>query len=917
MADAKITELSVMVAPALTDLMPVVDDVAGTPETQAIQLQTLLLIVDLLTEEATVDGAADFLLMYDTSAGGVRKVLPDNLSTPTHVHAAGDVTSGTFTDARVAESNVTQHEAALTITESQISDLGTYATTAYVDSAVAGLYDHKGAYNASTNSPDLDTSPSGILKGDAYTVSVAGTFFAVSVEAGDVLIADQDDPTLSTHWTIVNRNIDSSAFAAASHTHAASDIDSGTFTDARVAESNVTQHAAAIAAGDLDIASMTAEATVDGAADYLVMLDATGSVTRKVLIDDLPTSSGDTLPVTDTTGIAKGSVDSTKVVRLEVDGLTTATTRVLTVQDADGTICYTGHVHSASDTTSGQFADARIAESNVTQHEAALSITESQISDFGSYSTVGHAHAASDITSGTLAHERGGLEADVSAYAGVALIDGGTTSEIKYNLTATTDPGVGDDSDDGYSVGSRWINVTLDKEFVCLDATVGAAVWTETTAAGGGGSGGDCCLTVTKKTANYTAVAGDLVVCDATSGAFTITMPASPTLDDVIGIYLEHGNFTLSVTIQGNGKTLAEFGSSIVLNGPGELLTFQYDGVKWVTVGQNGAPFVDSKEHFFNSVDPTKKLKVDLTQIDSGKTIILQPDESHSTNATTTHVMRLHHRTTDVPSSSNDLTEGYSMGSTWLRTNYPISFHVCAKNTAPAEWHNVGVKRTIDATTAPTASDDSGDGYSESSIWIDVTANKAYVCLDASSGAAVWQEIGSATVAAHASDHTDGTDDIQNATASQKGLATAAQIQKLDLQHDRPGIDWTARTATENSNWREVVYANGLFVAVSSSGTNRVMTSPDGITWTARSASSVANWNAVTYGDGLFVATSSIGTSDIMTSPDGITWTDRDGPNDTCTWGFVAYGNGLFVALAITGDDRVATSGKQRDLIHY
>lgn len=32
----------------------------------------------------------------------------------------------------------------------------------------------------------------------------------------------------------------------------------------------------------------------------------------------------------------------------------------------------------------------------------------------------------------------------------------------------------------------------------------------------------------------------------------------------------------------------------------------------------------------------------------------------------------------------------------------------------------------------------------------------------------------------HASDHTDGTDDIQNATAAQKGLATAAQITKLD-----------------------------------------------------------------------------------------------------------------------------------------
>lgn len=76
-----------------------------------------------------------------------------------------------------------------------------------VDGKVVGLYDHKGAYNANTNSPDLDTSPSGVKKGDAYTVSVAGDFFTEACEVGDVLIADQDDPTLLTHWTRVNKNI--------------------------------------------------------------------------------------------------------------------------------------------------------------------------------------------------------------------------------------------------------------------------------------------------------------------------------------------------------------------------------------------------------------------------------------------------------------------------------------------------------------------------------------------------------------------------------------------------------------------------------------------------------------------------------------------------------------------------------------
>lgn len=79
---------------------------------------------------------------------------------------------------------------------------------AQVDAAVVGLYDHKGAYDAAANTPDLDTSPSGVKKGDAYTVSVAGTFFTEALEVGDVIIADQDDPTLLTHWTRVQKSID-------------------------------------------------------------------------------------------------------------------------------------------------------------------------------------------------------------------------------------------------------------------------------------------------------------------------------------------------------------------------------------------------------------------------------------------------------------------------------------------------------------------------------------------------------------------------------------------------------------------------------------------------------------------------------------------------------------------------------------
>lgn len=62
--------------------------------------------------------------------------------------------------------------------------------------------------------------------------------------------------------------------------------------------------------------------------------------------------------------------------------------RYYTKAESDANYAPIAHIHSAADITSGTFADARIAESNVTQHEAALSIDGSQLTgtiDGGTY----------------------------------------------------------------------------------------------------------------------------------------------------------------------------------------------------------------------------------------------------------------------------------------------------------------------------------------------------------------------------------------------------------------------------------------------------------------------------------------------------------------------------------------------------
>lgn len=55
----------------------------------------------------------------------------------------------------------------------------------------------------------------------------------------------------------------------------------------------------------------------------------------------------------------------------------------------------------------------------------------------------------------------------------------------KDNLAAGSDPTVSDDLTQDYEVGSRWLRVDTGQEWVCWDASVGAAMWEETTGGGG------------------------------------------------------------------------------------------------------------------------------------------------------------------------------------------------------------------------------------------------------------------------------------------------------------------------------------------------------------------------------------------------------------------------------------------------
>ena len=53
-----------------------------------------------------------------------------------------------------------------------------------------------------------------------------------------------------------------------------------------------------------------------------------------------------------------------------------------------------------------------------------------------------------------------------------------SAAEVLNNFEATADPTPADDSTQGYSVGSRWVNLVSDVIWTLVDDTaIGAAVW--------------------------------------------------------------------------------------------------------------------------------------------------------------------------------------------------------------------------------------------------------------------------------------------------------------------------------------------------------------------------------------------------------------------------------------------------------
>lgn len=294
--------------------------------------------------------------------------------TPTaHNHAASAVTSGTFDDARIAASNVTQHQAALSITESQISDLGTYQPTSAKGQAngYASL-DGNGLLPVSQLPPIAISEKLADAADQTAMLALSGQKgdWTIRTDTGTVWIISGDDPTQLSDWTQVSYPA-SPVTTVAGRTGdvllSTSDI-SGLGT---AALESTTAFATA-AQGDLADSALQAGDIGSSVQAWSAVLDATtASFTTddETKLDNIEAAADVTdeanvtasFPISDATALVKDPADGTKRVRIDVGTVSTATTRVITVPDADVNLGLVGSAVQPGDlatvATTGAYSD--------------------------------------------------------------------------------------------------------------------------------------------------------------------------------------------------------------------------------------------------------------------------------------------------------------------------------------------------------------------------------------------------------------------------------------------------------------------------------------------------------------------------------------------------------------------------------
>jgi len=254
---------------------------------------------------------------------------------------------------------------------------------------------------------------------------------------------------------------------------------------------------------------------------------------------------------------------------------------------------------------------------------------------------------------------------------------------VKSNMVATVAPAITDDAASLYEVGSTWVDTATDTSYVCLDNSVGAAVWS--ISAGG-----------------PVAVAQALhfgSVSDST-GITNVVFPYTAEFDTAPGtaVGIIVATATNSMTVARSGNYTVSLGASFRALSNIKTATLHVNGIASTVIAVTSAIANNP-----NACSATAHLS-----LSAGDVITLIISSAFS------------EVDVDVYGAYMSLTE------------------IPSQNVTSAS-----IANNLVSVVPPAITDDSSLGYTAGSVWIDTSAGISYTCTNATPGAAVWSVTGS------------------------------------------------------------------------------------------------------------------------------------------------------------------------------
>ena len=216
----------------------------------------------------------------------------------------------------------------------------------------------------------------------------------------------------------------------------------------------------------------------------------------------------------------------------------------------------------------------------------------------------------------------------------------------------------------------------------------------------------------------------------------------------------------------------------------------------------------------------------------------------------------------------------------------------------------------LDATTAPVATDDDSQQFAPGSLWVDRTAGRAYLCVDATTNAAVWRDTTATLLDA-------GTITSGTLPVARGGTGTTTSAGALAaLLPDQTGKDGQVLTsAAGTAAWSTPMMAwtvDGSTSVTTAGNRGYLLSSATQVAATLPSSPSAGQAVRIAgAGSGgwrlLLQAGQTVALPTALTVPSGITWTTG---SSTKTWvAMAASASGLKVAAIASGALWTSTDG--------